>query len=180
MKNFLQGLLIFFSLCLCALITFQWVREVGLRKQLQQQADADHQRLEASQGVQAQLRRTEDEIKRLEGIRADLASRAESEGAEVQRFKQGLAKAEGAIENCEKQAAAYKRALDAANEAVQTANENIKRQNEEMKKLAEERDTTVTRFNKLAVDFNELAAKWNRRQEELTGVATNAPTSGRK
>ena len=35
MKNFLQGLLIFFSMCLCGMIAFQWVRETRLRLDVQ-------------------------------------------------------------------------------------------------------------------------------------------------
>ena len=34
MKSFLQNLLIFFAMTLCALIAFQWVRETDLRKRL--------------------------------------------------------------------------------------------------------------------------------------------------
>src|SRR5437016_5513745 len=35
MKNFLQNLLIFFALCLCALIAIQWVRETDLNRRVQ-------------------------------------------------------------------------------------------------------------------------------------------------
>ncbi len=54
MKNFLQGLLIFVSLCLCALIAFQWVRETRQQKDLQVQADKIHDKMEAIQNLELQ------------------------------------------------------------------------------------------------------------------------------
>src|SRR5206468_3349044 len=68
-KNFLQNLLIFFALSLCALIAFQWVRETHLRATVQSLTDSVHDKTEAILNLQATVRRDEDEIKRLDGLK---------------------------------------------------------------------------------------------------------------
>ena len=67
-KNFLQNLLIFFALALCALVAFQWVRETDLRKRLQTRSDAIHDRLEDIQRLQGDVTRDETEIQRLDAL----------------------------------------------------------------------------------------------------------------
>ena len=63
MKNFLQNLLIFFALCLCGLIAFQWVRETDLRKRLQELTNVMHDKAEAVMNLEANVRRESREIK---------------------------------------------------------------------------------------------------------------------
>ena len=53
MKAFLQNLLIFFALSLCALMIFQWVRETDLNKKMQALADTMHEKLESIQNLQS-------------------------------------------------------------------------------------------------------------------------------
>ncbi len=52
MKSFLQNLLIFFALALCALIAFQWVRETSLRRDLQKLTDVVHDKSERIQTLE--------------------------------------------------------------------------------------------------------------------------------
>jgi len=175
MKSFLQNLLIFFALALCALISFQWVRETELRKQVQGLTDTIHDKMEAIQGLQGNVKQDEAEIQRLDGIKNQLTQTVKSNDVQISTLVRSLEKATNDVERAEKQIGAFKDALDRANDNIKLQNDNIKKQNEEMAKLAEDRNEVVKKFNKMAQDYNDLAAKWNKQQEELAKAATNAP-----
>jgi septal ring factor EnvC (AmiA/AmiB activator) len=176
MKNFLQNLLIFFALCLCALIAIQWVRETDLRKNVQALTDTIHDKSEAIQNLQLQLRRDEDEIKRLDGIKKDLTATVKSNNVEIASLSKSLEKANVENERNLKQIENYKEAIKVANDNILKQNEDIKRQNEEMKKLAEDRNEIVKKFNDVAKQYSDLVDKWNKQQEDLAKAATNTPS----
>ncbi len=178
MKNFLQNLLILFALCLCALIAFQWDRETKLQQDRQRLTDTIHDKLEAIQTLQGQLKRTEDEVKRLDKLKNELTETVKSNRVEIVELKRDLEKASAEVERNAKQIDVYKTALDKANENIKKQNEDIKTQNEEMKKLADERNDAVVKFNKLVGEYNDLAKKWNDLQNSLS--ATNAPAAPKK
>ena len=78
MKAFLQNLLIIFALSLCALISFQWVRETDLRKQVQALTDTVHDKLENIQSLQSSVKHDEGEIVRLDGLKTMLTQTVQS------------------------------------------------------------------------------------------------------
>ena len=176
MKNFLQNLLIFFSLCLCGMMIFQWVRETRLNKQVQALTDTVHEKSEAIQSLQATVRRDEDEIKRLDGLRNQLIATVKSNQIDIARLTKDLEKTEAERDKNLRQSEIYKEALETANESIKKQNEDIKKQNDEMKKLAEERNDMVRKFNSMATNYNDLATKWNKQQETLAKGGTNAPS----
>src|SRR5439155_10291938 len=135
MKNFLQNLLVFFALCLCGLIAFQWVRETDLRKRVQALTDTVHDKSEAIQGLQATVKRDEGEILRLDGLNKDLTSTVKSNRLEIAALTKNLEKVTAENDKNQKQAEIYKEALQAANDNIKKQNEDIKKQNEELKKL---------------------------------------------
>lgn len=175
MKAFLQNLLIFFALSLCALISFFAVRETHLRKDVQELTNTVHDKLEAIQNLQANVKRDETEIQRLDGLKNQLTQTVKSNDLQITTLFKDVEKATNEVERQEKQIEAYKGALETANDSIKKQNEDIKRQNEEMTKMAEERNEVVKKYNKMAADYNELAQKWNKQQEELAKQATNAP-----
>jgi chromosome segregation ATPase len=175
MKTFLQNLLIFFALSLCALISFQWVRETDLRKNVQSLTDTVHDKMESIQNLQVSIKRDESEIQRLDGIKNLLTQTVKSNDLQISTLVKSLEKATNEVERTQHQMEAYKDALLAANESIKKQNEEVKRQNEEMAKMVEDRNEVVTKFNKMAADYNDLAAKWNKQQEDLAKAATNAP-----
>ncbi len=175
MKNFLQNLLIFFALCLCGLIAFQWVRETELRTQVQKLTDEGQNKAEAIQNLQVQLRGDEQEIKRLDTLKNELNATVKSNRLDIARLNKDLDKANAENDRNLAQIDMYKQAIQTANDNIKKQNEDIKRQNEEMKKLAEDRNEIVKKFNKVAADYNELVNKWNAQQEELAKQATNKP-----
>lgn len=175
MKSFLQNLLIFFSLSLCALMIVQWVRETRLHKQAEQLATEVHNKAENIQTLQATVRRDEGEIQRLDTIKNELTDLVKSNKLEISALAKDLEKMSGEAEKNQRQAEVYKEALDKANENLLKQNEDIKKQNEEMKKLADDRNESVRKFNQMALDYNTLASNWNKLQEDLVKAATNAP-----
>jgi chromosome segregation ATPase len=176
MKNFLQNLLIFFALALCALIAFQWVRETDLRKDIQKLNDIVHDKSQAIIDLEARLRRDEEEIKRLDALKNELTATVKSNNLEIATLVKDLDKANVENQRKDKQIEVYKEALNTANENIKKQNEEMKAQNDEVKKLAEERNDVVKKFNKMAADYNDLAGKWNKQQEEIAAKnGTNAP-----
>ena len=178
MKNFLQNLLIFFALCLCALIAFQWVRETELNKKVQNLTNIVQDKLEAIQGLQSTVKRDEAEIQRLDGLRIELNNTVKTNQMQISSLTKDLEKSTAEVEKDEKQIELYKDAIKKANDNIVRQNDEIKKQNEDMKKLAEERNEMVAKFNKMAADFNDLATKWNKQQDELQKSSTNAPSKG--
>jgi chromosome segregation ATPase len=175
MKAFLQNLLIFFALSLCAMISYQWVRETDLRKQVQVLTDTVHDKLENIQGLQSNVKHDEAEIVRLDGLKTALSQTVKSNDLQISALVRSIEKTTNDVERAEKQMEVYKGALETANENIKKQNDDIKTQNEEMAKLAADRNEVVKKFNKMASDYNDLAAKWNKQQEELAKAATNAP-----
>lgn len=178
MNNFLQNLLIFFALCLCGLIAFQWDRETRLQQQVQSLTDKIQDKLENIQNLQGTLKRTEDEVTRLDGLKNELIETVKSNRLDIAQLKKDLDRSTAEIEKDQRQIDVYKTGLDQANANIRKQNEDIKTQNEEMKKLAAERNDSVVKFNKLVEDYNDLAKKWNDLQTTLS--ATNSPSAAKK
>lgn len=175
MRAFLVILLIVVSLGLCGLIAFQWVREVNLRQNVQALTDTVQDKSEAIQTLNGIVKRSEDEIARLETIRKGLTETVKSNYVEIGRLDKELDQALAESERQQKQIEVYKDALSQANANIQKQNETITEQNEEMKKLAEDRNNFVLKYNKVVEEFNGLVEKWNTQQQQLAAAATNAP-----
>jgi chromosome segregation ATPase len=175
MKNFLQGLLIFFSLCLCGLLAYQWVRETHRVKEIQTLNDTIHTKAEQVQSLEVTARRYEGEIQRLDALKNDLNATIKTNKADIAKLAKDLERSETEAQRSAAAIETYKDALEKANASIKQQNENIRIQNEEMKKFAEERNEIVKKFNALAAEHNDLVTKWNKQQEELAASATNAP-----
>ena len=182
MKNPLQVLLIFLSLCLCALIAFQWHRETKMRQEVQALTDSVQNKLEIIQNQQAAQKHADEEIKRLDGLKSELTETVKSNRTEIARVKKDLEKSEQEIEKGLKQIETFKGALQKANDSIRSQNdsvkaqnESIKVQNENLKKLADEHSELVAKYNKVVADFNDLAKKWNDAQAAAAAAAANPP-----
>jgi chromosome segregation ATPase len=173
MKNFLQGLLIFFSLCLCGLISFQWVRETRLRIDVQDLTNKIQDKTENVLNLQGEIKRRDKEISRLDELKTTYFAEIKSNAIVSEALTKDLTKATNQLTTAESTVTQYKEALKIANENVVTANDRIKKAAEDIKAVSEERNEMAKKYNKMAGDFNELAAKWNKQQEELLRMATN-------
>jgi chromosome segregation ATPase len=161
MKTLLQNLLLVFALGLCALVFWQWQRELRLRAEL---------RVTASQvrALHADLRLAESEIERLEGIKRRYEDTTATNALTAREWEARAREAAEEIERLAQQMAELQAALD-------RANTNLLQANAELRELAEERNDVVAQFNELATSYNELAARWNELQGRL---ATNAALPG--
>ena len=167
MKKILQNLLIVLALCLCGLIAFQWVREARTHARLEALVNEVHDKAEAIQNLDGQLKRSEAEVQRLDKLKTEMTETIKSNRLEITQLTGELKKTGDELDRSQRQIEAYKSVMDQANENIRTQNEEIKKQNEQMKKLLADRNETVTNYNKLAADYNDLAKKWNDLQEQL-------------
>ena len=175
MKNFLQNLLIFFALCLCGMIAFQWVRETRLRIDVQELTHKVQNKTENILNMGADLKRRDKEIQRLDELKNTYFAEVKTNAAMADALAKDLYKATNQVSSLESSVEQYKEALKIANENVVTANDRIKKATEDIQAVAEERNEMAKKYNKMATDFNELANKWNTQQEELQKLATNTP-----
>jgi len=180
MKNFLQGLLIFFSLCLCAMLAFQWVRETRLRIDVQELTHKVQSKTENILNLEAETKRRDREIQRLDELKNTYFAEVKTNAALADALNKDLYKATNLVTTLESSVEQYKDALKIANENVVMATDRIKKATEEIQGVAEERNEMAKKFNKMATDFNELANKWNTQQEELQKIATNTPAPPKK
>jgi chromosome segregation ATPase len=167
MKNFLQNLLIFFSLCLCALIAFQWVRETDLRKRVQALTDTVHDKSEAIQSLQGQVRRDEDEIKRLDGLKNQLTATVKSNQLDIAKLTKDLEKAEAENEKNLKQSEIYKEAFEKQKAVAEKQGADILKQNKELTGLAARYSLTISNLNLISGAISGITEKWNRMGQEL-------------
>ena len=142
MKNWLQNLLILFSLALCVLLAVQWHREDVLRRQLQHTNKTAHT-------VSETVASLENDVLRVEGLRLKSSTNAAARELEVARLTAEILILKAALAQ---------------------ANTNIQVQNEALKKLAEERSEVTEHYNELAEEYNELVDRWNAQQAVLTNA----------
>ncbi len=180
MKTFLQNLLIFLSLCLCALISFQWVRETALRKDVQDLNNSLHDKMENIQNLQATVRRDTQEIERLDGEKKELTATLNSNNVVMADLTHELRRATNQLEVVKADVQRFKNALEAANYNLKVANTNILEANDRLTKFAEQHNEVVLKYNTLASNYTSLVEKWNKQQDELQRAATNAPPPPKK
>src|SRR5690349_11774371 len=135
MKSFLQNLLIFFALSLCALIAVQWVRENKSQRKMQQLTDTIHDKSEQIQGLEQNVKRDEAEIKRLDALKNQLTETVKSNNVEIADLSRDLKKLQVENERNVKDLQAYKDALKVANDNVIKEGEDIKSLNADLKTL---------------------------------------------
>src|SRR5438105_12778258 len=110
MKNFLQNLLIFFSLCLCGMMVFQWVRETRLNKQVQALTDTVSAKSQQIIDLQGTVKRYEEDIKRLDALKNQLTATVKSNQNEIAQLTKNVEKAEAENEKNLRQSEIYKQA----------------------------------------------------------------------
>jgi chromosome segregation ATPase len=178
MRNFLQNLLIFLALCLCGLLVWEWVKEAHLTRKLELFATELHNKTQTIQDLTGMVKRTEDEVKRLEGIKDLLNATIKTNQQEILGLRKDLDKVTGENERNLKQIEVYKEAMAKANENLTLANQNIQTLNEDRNKIVAQLNEMGAKYKKAVEDFNGLATKWNKLQEDLT--KTNAPPAPKK
>lgn len=180
MRTFLVNLMIALSLGLCALIWFQWLREGRSQAAIQSLTDQQQNLKERLQGVEVNLKSSQEEIVRLDDLKKALQEQVKTNVAYNISLLNSNDALRREVDIRVKQVAAYKEAIEEANSAIKRQNEDVERQNKEMKRLSDERNEVAEKYNKAVTDFNELAEKWNKLNADLAAAATNAPNASPK
>lgn len=183
MKQFLINLLIVFALGLCAFNAIQWVREAGLRREIEKLTLQGIGKDQTIASLQSSLKRSEAEIARLEGRVVELKEVQKTNNAEILSLKKLLRKAEMENETAKAQIDEYKKAVATQNESIQKQNDSIKEQNEMLKKVAGERDEFVKKYKDQLEQWNDLVNKYNeliKLVEQMRADAAKAQSSSAK
>src|SRR5438034_11298034 len=94
----------------------QWVRETQLRASVQSLTDTVHDKAEAILNLQANVRRDEEETKRLDGLKNQLMQTVKSNNVQIASLTKDLDKANSELERDRKQIEIYKEALQKRSE----------------------------------------------------------------
>lgn len=167
MKRFLPNLLILFSLILCGLIAFQWVREAKVRAELKGLKDDLHSKMESVQALEGSVKDRNTEISRLEALRKDLEETAKSNRLEIVSILKKADKFEQDADGLRIQVQSYKDAVTTANDRLRKQNDDIVRQNADIRKLIADRGAILTNYNELAAKHADLVKQWNQQQQEI-------------
>jgi len=165
------------ALGLCVLIWFQWLREGRSQAAVQGLTDERQNLKERLQGLEANLKTSQDEIIRIDKLKEGLQEQVKTNVAYAFTLMNTNDVLRREVDIRNKQVAAYKEAIEEANAAIKRQNEDVERQNKEMKRLSDERNEVAEKFNKAVTDFNELAEKWNKQNADLAAAAAAAATN---
>src|SRR6266404_696371 len=177
MKNFLQNLLIFLALCLCALIAFQWVRETDLRKQMHKLTDTVHDRSQDILNLKSTVHHQESDIQNLTSIRDQFAAIIKTNEAEISRLSKDLDKSERDNKRLASDLEQYKIAFTNEMEQVKQGNAQIKQLGETINILAFQRNLAFSNLNGMGKLIGEMSAKWSRMGDAIQ-KATPATQGG--
>lgn len=183
MKSVLTTSLIALTLVLCGFNAYQWFREARLYGDIENLRQEVFDKKVALQESAATIKRTQDEVGRIDTLRTELMAQFKTNKAEVDRLASSNAWLHATIENSDKQVEAYKQVVEKANASITKQNEMIRQQNEQMKALAESRNEFVEKYKKLAEDYNLLAGDYKKLQglyEELVAKWNAAQGQGAK
>ncbi|MFM8418775.1 MAG: hypothetical protein ACKOEQ_01460 [Verrucomicrobiota bacterium] len=181
------GILIALALGLCGLCAVQWVRETRLRVRVDV-LQGERQKLnDEKAAVEAQGKRFQDDIQRIEKERSASLQREEEVKKERNELKVALNGANLALERTNKVLNIYVEGLQKANDAIRQQNEGVTRLKADYGKLVEDRNQIVGKFNDLAKQhettvkqFNELIDKWNTQQDQLKAEAEKQAKQDKK
>ena len=143
MKNPLQNLLIFFSLCLCALCLFQWHREAALREQIQKITNTGQENLENIRGLQSARKSADEEIKRLDALKNELAGTVKSNQTQIATLMKAVEKSDQEAEKERKQVESYKTTLEAQNLKILEQNKGVEKLKEAFQSMVAQRNDAV-------------------------------------
>lgn len=181
------GILIVLALGLCGLCAVQWVRETRLRVRVDE-LQGERQKLnDEKAAVEAQGKRFQDDIQRIEKERSASLQREAEVKKERNELKVSLNAASLALERTNKVLSIYVEGLQKANDAIRQQNEGVTRLKADYGKLVEDRNQVVGKFNELAKQhettvkqFNELIDKWNTQQDQLKAEAEKQAKQDKK
>ncbi len=167
MNKHLANLLLVFSVALCGLCTYQWVREGRLYVKINAMNDDLYKKKDTIQSLEGTIKHHETEIRRLDGIRNDLNATIATNKQELLAMSKYTDKLEKDVENKTVQIGNYKAAIADANDKILKQNEDVKKLNEMVKTVAQQRDDKVAELNKMIEQYNKVVTDFNAFQEQV-------------
>jgi len=169
LKNPLQTLLMILALGLCGLCTYQWYREVNVRREITAVKQANYDQSVAIEGYTNSINTLDKQISQLDAHVTELRETVKSNNVVIFGLGEDKNRLGAQLEQ-------YSNAVEVLQEQMKQANDSIKRQNESLKSLVTERDEYVKRMNDAMKERNDVVTQYNelvKRYEELQ--ATGQP-----
>lgn len=167
MNKLILNLSVAISFALCVLVFVQWQRENQLTRDKIKLTNDIHTNKVLIQDLQVALRNTQQELERVQGIRAKLEETVKTNEVRIRELSRELEKTIEDRDAKNLQVEQYKVALEQANENIKTQNEAISRQNETIKNLVTQRDELNEAYKKLAEQYNKAVTEYNKLVEEV-------------
>ncbi len=167
MNKLILNLSVLLSFALCGLCLVQWKRETNLTHDKSKLTEDVYTNKVVIQQLEITLKRTQDEVARLDGIRTKLEQTVETNTARIKALSNELADTIQDRDEKRNQVEQYKAALDQANENIKTQNASIVKQNELLKTVAEQRDQQIEEYKKLLEKYNQVVGEYNKLVEEV-------------
>jgi chromosome segregation ATPase len=161
MKSVLQNLLIVLALGLCGLCGVQWLREAGLRKELEKDRMTLVEKDAALRSLEAARKRLEADLLALDGRNASLREIARTNDEDLALLRVSLSKTENDLKAARSRIDEYQRANVQANANVEKNNTTIREQNKLLQDVAGQRDDFLKKLNETTRQYNELVGKYN-------------------
>jgi chromosome segregation ATPase len=167
MNKLILNLSVLISTALCVLVFVQWQRESQLTRDKIKLTNDIHTNKVLIQDLQVALRTTQQELERVQAIRAKLEDTVKTNEVRIRELSRELEKTIEERDAKNLQVEQYKVALEQANENITKQNEAITRQNETIKNLVAQRDEQVEAYKKLAEQYNKAVSEYNKLVEEV-------------
>jgi chromosome segregation ATPase len=159
--TFLTNLLVVFSLALCGLCTFQWLRETESRKVQQQLHDVIFRQSVDIQNHTNQIHRMDHRIAELTDDVARLNGTVKSNEASILDLNRKRASLEATNDFLGRQVEAYTNAVASLQERLKQAYDDIRKQNDSIKEAVEQRNEFVTKLNTAIQERNDVVKQYN-------------------
>ena len=177
---FLTNLLIALAVALCALCTYQWMRETEQRKDIQSLNNTQFQ-------LESEIQQHTNRIHHMDARIAELVN-------DVTRFQDILRTNENTIielrndvnllENTNQwlqtQLDVYTNAFNQATNQLSEAYDNIKKQNDLIRQVARERDEFVTKLNQSVEERNRVVVQYNELVGKVEQIQTQIDAQSRR
>ncbi|MFO1459867.1 MAG: hypothetical protein U1G08_10700 [Verrucomicrobiota bacterium] len=155
--NILVGL----SLCLCALVVFQWVVQSRLRALVETERAERSKVMGERQELESRSARYAEEIKHIEEMRSHLESERATNTVELKRVKGELVQLRSGFGSFSNLAFGYSNALVQANSNLVVQNGRMKDMAASANKAMEQRNETTVKYNESMTKYAELVTNYN-------------------
>lgn len=166
----LTNLLIAFALGLCALCTFQWLRETETRREVQRLHDQVFQRDSSIQTHTNQIHHMDLQINELTADVAHLKSTVKTNEARIRDLTGERNELYDTNKVLTANLEAYTKAYGTLTNQLQKAYDDIRKQNEAIKEVVAQRDEFVAKLNESIEERNKVVGEYNKLVDQVKEI----------